>query len=224
MGFDNSVFVNMDTAVMLLGEYEKFYGALPLPEGAGADGVVSAVLIDIKKDITPTAFQGTVNWKFRDESIRYISSKTLLASTSKNLNLVIGVLTFLLAAVWIFAGFALAVIFSLALNERQKEFGILRAIGATRKKLSAILFCEASLLSVAGAVCGAAFVCLIVFPYDTLIERFLQTAYLPPRHFAAAAIIFTGFALGAAIGSVASLFSAARIGKSEVLANIREGL
>jgi putative ABC transport system permease protein len=224
MGFDNSVFVNMDTAVMLLGEYEKFYGALPLPEGTDANNVVSAVLLDIKKDTSPSSFQGNIYWKFRDEGIRYISSKTLLASTAKNLNLVIGILTFFLAAVWVFAVFALAIIFSLALNERKKEFGILRAIGATRKKLSSILFCEASLLSLAGAFCGLAFVCLVVFPYNALIERVLQTAYLPPGHLTAAAILALGFALGAAIGSVASVFSAARIGKSEVLANIREGL
>jgi putative ABC transport system permease protein len=224
MGFDNSVFVNMDTAKMLLTEYEKFDGALPLPEGTDVDGVVSAIMIDIKSDTDPLDFQRSINYGFRDEGVRYVSAQMLLSNAAKNLNLVIGVLTVLLAAIWVFAVFVLAIIFTLALNERQREFGILRAIGATRRKLTAIVLTEAVLLCSVGAILGVGVVCLFVFPYSTLIERILQTAYLPPQSVLAAAILVACLVLGAAIGPLASLFSVARIGKSDVFANMREGL
>jgi putative ABC transport system permease protein len=223
MGFDNSIFVNMETAQMLLVEYEKFAGALPLPEGMDAEGVVSAILLDIQSDVDPVAFQRSINLGFRNEDIRYVSSQTLLASTAKNLNLVIGILTVMLAAVWIFAVFVLVIIFTLALNERQREFGILRTIGATRQKLTAIVLAESALLCAAGAVAGVGIVCLIVFPYSLLIERVLQTAYLPPRSFTFSAILAVCLVLGAVIGPLASLFSTARIGRSEAFANIQEG-
>ncbi|MDR3277746.1 MAG: FtsX-like permease family protein [Oscillospiraceae bacterium] len=224
MGFDNSVFVNMDTAKLLLAEYEKFAGALPLPEGTDVSGAVSAVLIDIEDDADPVAFQRDINFGFRGDGVRYVSSQALLSNTTKNLNLVIGVLTVLLAAIWMFAVFVLAIIFTLALNERQREFGILRAIGATRRKLTAIVLTETVLLCSVGAIFGVGAVCLIVFPYSALIERVLQTAYLPPQSVLAAAILIACLILGAAIGPLASLFSAARIGKSDAFANMREGL
>ncbi|MDR0814004.1 MAG: ABC transporter permease [Oscillospiraceae bacterium] len=223
MGFDNSVFVNMDTAKMLLTEYEKFDGATPLPEGATAEDVYSAVLLDVEKGVEISSVQRKINLGFRDDDVSCVASQTILESTAKNLNLVIGVLTVLLAAIWFFAVFVLAIIFTLALNERQREFGILRAIGATRRKLTAIVITEASLLCGAGALAGVGVVCLIVFPYSTLIERTLKTAYLPPQSLVAAAILVLCGVGCAVTGPLASLFSAARIAKNEALANIQEG-
>jgi putative ABC transport system permease protein len=223
MGFDNTVFVNMETARMLLAEYEKYQGALPIPDGAGAEGVVSAVLIDIEDGADQIAFQRSVNLGFRDEHVSLIMSQSILASTSKNLDLLIGILWLLLAALWIFALFVLAVIFTLALNERRRELGILRAIGATRGKLTRIAVTESALLCGAGAGIGVGVVCLVVFPYGKLIERTMQAAYLPPASGTAAGLLAGGLMLGCAVGPLASLFSAARIGKDEALANMREG-
>jgi putative ABC transport system permease protein len=223
MGFDNSAFVNMETAKMLLREYERYAGALPLPEGTDTDGVVSALLLDFKNGADIAAFQRSVNQDFRDENVRFVSSQTLLQNTAKNLGLVDGILTVLLAAIWIFAVFVLAIIFTFALNERRREFGILRTIGATRRKLISIILCEASLLCGAGAFAGVSAVCLIVFPYSALIERTLQTAYLPPDSGTVAWLLAACFALGAVTGPLASLFSMAHIGKNDALANLREG-
>ncbi len=224
MGFDNAVFVNLETAQMLLGEYEKFASALPLPEGVGTEDVVSAILIDFKSGTDTQAFQQNLNQEFRTDGVRYVSSQALLAGISKNLNLVIGILLVLLGALWVFAVFVLAIIFTLALNERQREFGILRAIGATRRKLASIVLLEAALLCAAGAICGVGMVCLIVFPYNELIKRVLQTAYLPPQSFSVVIILLLCFLSGTITGPLASLFSAVRIGKNEALENIQEGL
>jgi putative ABC transport system permease protein len=224
MGFDNSVFVNMETAQMLLLEYEKFLGALPLPAGISHDGVVSAVLLDIKKDVDPITLQRKINSDFRDEGIRYVSSQALLQNTAKNLGLVTGILKVLLAAIWMFAVFTLTIIFTLILNERQREFGILRAIGATRRKLTLIVLVESLLLCGAGAVTGVGLVCLIVFPYSTLLERVLKTAYLLPQSATVIGLLIVCLFLGAVMGPLASLFSVIRIGKNETIENLQEGL
>ncbi|MDR3270502.1 MAG: FtsX-like permease family protein [Peptococcaceae bacterium] len=223
MGFDNSVFVNMETARKLLIEYQKFGGALPLPDGVGVDGVVSAVLLDLQSDVEPIAVQRSISSKFHTEGVRYVSSQALLANTAKNLGLVTGILTVLLAAIWIVALFMLAMIFTLTLNERQREFGLLRAVGATRRKLAAIVLTESALLCGAGAAIGIAVICLIVFPYSALIERVLSTAYLAPGSSTLVFLLTACFALGVITGPLAALFSIARIGKLDVFANMREG-
>jgi putative ABC transport system permease protein len=224
MGFDNSVFVNMETAQMLLDEYEKYDEALPLPEGADADDVISAVLFDFDRGADLIEMQRQINDEFRRESVRYVSSQTLIENVSKNLTLVIGILSVLLTVIWAFAAFVLAVIFALTLNERQREFGVLRAIGATRRKLSALFICESALLSGVGAAFGVGVVCLIVTSYGAAIEHALRAAYLPPDRGAFVAILALCFVLGASVGPLASLFSVKRISGSEAFENIREGV
>jgi putative ABC transport system permease protein len=224
MGFDNSIFVNMETARMLLGEYGKFAGAAPLPEGLGTDDVISAVMVDLSPDADSLEFQRSVNLNYRDLNLRVIMSQALLASTSKNLSLVTGILTALLSAIWVFSVFVLAIMFTVALNERRREFGVLRVIGATAGKLSAIVLTEAALLCAVGAFVGIGIVCLIVFPYGALFERLMQTAFLPPEGWTIAALLIGGFLLGVAIGPLSALFSVARIMRRDAFVNLREGL
>jgi hypothetical protein len=56
-----------------------------------------------------------------------------------------------------------------------------------------------------------------------LIERVLKTAYLPPQSGAVVLLLVVCFALGVVTGPLASLFSAARIGKLDAFANMQEG-
>ena len=222
MGFDNAFFVNMETARMLFNAYLSYPEAEPLPEGMDAESVVSVILLDLKKDTDPGTFQYRLHQGFRSEGAGYIMTQVWVLNMAKNLDVLTVVLTVLLSALWIFAVFALAVIFMLMFNERRREFGILRAIGATGKKLKNILFFESALLSCTGALCGAGLACLLLFSYNPLIEHFLQTVYLPPRNLTAVLIVLLGFVSGAMAGPAASFFSAKISGGNEVFANMRE--
>jgi putative ABC transport system permease protein len=224
MGFDNSFFVNMETSRMLFDAYLEFPEAQPLPDDHDPNSVVSVVLMDLTPDTDPGDFQYTLHRGFRSEGVSYVMSQVWVANTAKNLDLVTGVLTVLLSALWLLAVFALAIIFVLMFNERRREFGILRAIGTTRKKLMRILLGESALLSGAGALCGTGLAALLVFSFNPLIEHVLQTVYLPPRFLPSALILFLGFVSGAAAGPLASFFSARIAGKNEVFANMREGM
>ncbi|MCL2382201.1 MAG: ABC transporter permease [Treponema sp.] len=222
MGFDNTFFVNMETARTLFEAYLSFPYSQPLPEGMDIDSVVSVVLIDIRSDKDPVEFQRSLHFGFRGEGVSYMMSQVWVLNTARNLDLVAGVLGVLLAAMWIFAVFALVVIFVLMFNERRREFGILRAIGATRKKLAGILLTESALLSGGGAFLGAVLAGLVVFSYNPLIGHILQTVYLPPRILSALLIVLLGFVSGSAAGPAASFLSVRITGKSEVFANMRE--
>ena len=222
LGFDNTFFVNMETARMLFEAYLTFPEAVPLPYGMDAASVVSAVFLDLKEDADRQAFEWTLHRYFRPEGVRHVMSQVWVANTARNLDIVTLVLSILLSLVWVVVVFALVVIFVLMFNERRREFGILRAIGTTRKKLMHILLCESALLSSGGALCGAIFAALLLFSYNPLIEHVLQTVYLPLRHLPATQIILMGFLSGAVAGPVASLFSAGISGRKEIFANMRE--
>jgi putative ABC transport system permease protein len=162
--------------------------------------------------------------KYRKDGVRYVSSQALFSSTTKNLDIVIGVLTFLLVAIWVFSVFVLTIIFTLSLGERKREFGILRAIGTTKQKLTSIILTETMILCSTGAFIGVSLVCLIVFPYNTLIQQTLKTVYLPPHNNTLISILIACFIMGVATGPLASVFSILKIAKTNAFENIKEGV
>jgi putative ABC transport system permease protein len=224
MGFDNCVFVTLQTAQVLLEEYRTFHSASPLPAGKTANDVVSAVLFDVEDNCDIMDLQHEVNELFRKDGVKTVTNRALISTTSKNLGLVNGILNAISAGIWIFAVSSLAVIGALSLNERKREFGILRAVGAKNAQIASLMLAEGLILSSAGAIMGALFAFLGFFLYDGLMESSLSSAYLPPAGLSAFGIAFFCALSGIAAGLVAALFSAARVSGREAFDNMREGL
>jgi putative ABC transport system permease protein len=73
--------------------------------------------------------------------------------------LMIGILRTLLAilaGVWVLAVVFMGMVFSIAVNERRQELGVLRALGFTSRAIFRILLTEGMILALAGGLAGAA--------------------------------------------------------------------
>ena len=136
MGFDNSVFLNLETAKKIVADYRTFDEAAVLPED---DGAVSVVVADVARGLDSDEFAKDLRERFRGKSITVIQPQAIISDLSKNLRLTIGIISILLAALWLLAVVVLAVVFAVTVNERKKEFGVYRALGATRQKLAGIV-------------------------------------------------------------------------------------
>lgn len=222
MGFDNCVFVTFDTAQTLLDEYQQYTESSPLPNDKGVNDVVSAVMVNIAEGYDTVEVQKNINEQFRRDSIKTITNQAFISSTSKNLGLVKSILTFILVGLWIFAVFALVIIWTVIINERIREFGILRAVGAKNIVLMKIMVSESLILSLTGAVMGAAVSLFGVLLYNNLIENSLSTAYLPPSGLSAVMLVFEAIISGVMAGVIAVSFSAVKISRIEVLNNIKD--
>lgn len=220
MGFDNSVFLNLETAKKIVADYRTFEEAAVFPDNEGA---VSVVVADVGRGLDPEAFAKDLRERFRGKSITVILPQAIIGGLTKNLRLTIGIMSILLTALWLLAAVVLAIVFAVTMNERKKEFGVIRALGATRRKLAGIVLAESAIVGLAGAALGVGLLCLIIFPFNALIESKLQSGYLLPGAAVAGAILAAGFAVCAAMGPVASAFSAVRLGFRNVHDLIREG-
>lgn len=220
MGFDNSIFLNLDTAKKIVADYKKYEKAVVLPED---DEAVSVVVADIARDLDPEAFVKELREEFRGKGINFILPQAIISGMTKNLMLTIGIMSALLTALWLLAAVVLAIVFAVTINERKKEFGIYRAIGATRRKLAGIVLTESVVLGAAGAAIGIGLLCLAVFPFNALIESKLQSEYLLPEVPVTVAVFAAGFTACAAMGPAASAFSAMRLGFRDAYDVIREG-
>lgn len=66
---------------------------------------------------------------------------------------------------------SLALVFSITINERRREFSILRVLGANRPLLCSVLFWEAGILGAGGSILGIGLSALIVIPFNALISE-----------------------------------------------------
>jgi putative ABC transport system permease protein len=219
MGFDTSVFTDMDTARVALKDYARL-GGENVPEG---DGVISTLTVDLRSDVSPTEFERSINLGYRDADIGVVMTQAMLGSVSRSLNgflTIIGVLAVLL---WVLTVGVLAVLFGVSVNERKREFGVYRALGATRSRLTRIVLTECVYVSLIGAVVGTSLVCVAYFSFGTLIGLKSSLPYLRPSAGTLTALLAGGFALSLLTGPLAALRSAVKIGKTASYALTREG-
>ncbi|MBQ6058419.1 MAG: ABC transporter permease [Treponema sp.] len=153
--------------------------------------------------------------------VKVIESDRMLKNNGKTLS---GLLTFLYALVAVFMVvtiFTLAFVFSLSINERLKEFSILRTLGATRKKLSAIIVLEAVILGSAGGLAGIILSSLIVFPFNALIAQNISLPFIVPQAEVIAVYAVITFVVAVLSSVLASLKGAVRIAGFEPYESIK---
>ena len=172
MGFDNSVFMTIENAK----EYERI---MEHPVAQDED-LISSVMVRIKPNADVKTVAQRILAEFEGEQIYPLISKRMMTNISAsiaNLNVYIYVL---LALLWLLSFIVLAVSFSSIFHERKEEFGMLRIIGGTKKKLAQLASAEAFSISASGAGIGTGLSCLIVLLFNQAIIAGLKMPFLTP--------------------------------------------
>lgn len=222
MGFDTSVFLDINRArrLLLLSDLGPM---LNLPEGMDKNTFVSSTLVkfvpgaDIKQSVNALSqkYAATYNLDF----VVVAGMITDIASRLDAMSLVFYALSGML---WVLALGILALVFSVIIQERKKEFGLLRIIGASRGALAAIVLKEALIISSVGAALGLSLACLTLFPFSAYIDSVLNLPTLRPGFMLPAAVGLGVFVLGMSTGPLACLPAAWRLGRLDVYAAVRE--
>ncbi|MDR2131963.1 MAG: ABC transporter permease [Clostridiales Family XIII bacterium] len=216
MGFDATVFVGKETARMLIDEYETYIGAIPMPD----ENAASVVTAEIEDGLDHETFVKEVRKEL--DGVNVILPQAIIGNLARNLDLTIGVLMGIPALLWVLSAFVLVIVSTITLHERKREFGVLRALGATRKKLLEILLAESVLLGVLGAGAGVLLFCVTALPFNALLESKLASEYLLPSADVTVPVLIACFLLCAAGGPIAAFASAAGIGRAETSLIMRE--
>jgi putative ABC transport system permease protein len=127
------------------------------------------------------------------------------------------------AVLWLLAVIVLAAVFSASIHERKKEFAVLRILGATKKKLVAIVLGESAIAGIAGGAAGVLLACTLIFPFSTLISERLELPYLDAPPLNILLLILGSLLLSAVVGPLASLYAALKISGAETYFTMREG-
>jgi putative ABC transport system permease protein len=220
MGFDTSVFLNMDDARAALKEYTILGG-----EGAPEDGdAISSIVVNVEDGVDVEELAKKIRLEQRQNHVAVVLPQTLVTDASRGLGTLLAVVTVLASLLWILAAGVLALLFSLSINERKREFGVYRALGATRGRLAAIILAESSVVGLVGAVAGAGLLVLVFFSFERLLSVSIDMPYLRPAFASLAPTMLAVFTMTLLAPPLASLFSALRIGRLAAHSIIREGV
>jgi putative ABC transport system permease protein len=155
--------------------------------------------------------------------IAIVPTRLFVRNIVAGLNRLFSFFVALEAVLWILAALVLGVVFSATVNERSKEFGIFRSLGATRRQVAWLVLSEAGAVGLYGGLLGAFFSGLLVLPFRIYIGRVLNKPYVQASVGIIALIFAASFLLSFSVGPVAALASSARAGKKDVYAVIRGG-
>jgi putative ABC transport system permease protein len=145
---DDSAFMTMDVARSMI-DISKTKAGLPL---AINENQISAVMVKIapEADVSSVA----ANIENSVPGVKTIVSRNLVTTMRHDVAaclwgiVAIGILS------WSMILFLMGLVFAMVVNERQREFGLLRAMGATRVKMIRLILSEAAVLSGIGSIIG----------------------------------------------------------------------
>jgi putative ABC transport system permease protein len=172
--FDRAVFMSLDSAYKMAAE-SKAKALQPLEIGRDQ---VSTVLVQVKDDMTPDRV--AIRIEHNISGVKALVSDTIISTVRKQLAGLIKAILLISIILWFIVLLIMAFAFYMIVNERRREIGLLRAMGANKGHIAAIILNEATLLSAAGGAAGIILGYGLLFSFKNLILHYLRLPYLFP--------------------------------------------
>jgi putative ABC transport system permease protein len=218
-GLDQTVFATMDTIKSIYSDAKD--KGLYFSENTNPDTSISSIFIKVQKDYDID--QVVTNIRQNIDGVQIIKSKTLISSIADSFSHFTTVFYAFALAFLVITLAVLTAMFSASVNERKKEFAMLRILGATRKKVASILFWESLYISVTGSVLGIGLAALVVFPYNVFIGDSIGVPYLQPSLLWIFVIGMGTLLTAIGVSILASIYSVIKINRFETYLILREG-
>jgi putative ABC transport system permease protein len=203
---DHSIFLPMDDAYTLAAAEE-----INSPSSSHIDkGSISAVLVKAGPDADPEMVGARIQQPFSLAYIRVIGRNFALEPVSREVQGLPNLLNMISVIVILASLPLIALIAAMVTHERQREIGLLRALGAKRKVIFSLVMAESLILSTVGGITGVGISLTVFILAHTL--GFFRTALLDsfrmPDPGATVLMAMLAVVVVIAIGSIAALWPA----------------
>jgi len=215
--FDQSVFMTMDAAYLMAAN-SKTKSMQPIDLDRNR---ISAVMVQVQENFTPDRV--AIRIEHNVEGVKAIASDEVVSNVRRQLaGLLKGILA-ISAVLWVLALLMMGFAFYMIVNERQRELGLLRAMGARRGQIFNLIVTEAVLISVTGGLFGIGVGFSLLLVFKDLIVKSLKLPYLLPSGGMLAELVFGAIIFSIVTGLLSSLLPAASASKMEPYEAIRKG-
>ena len=213
--FDRAAFMSFDAAY-LMAENSKTRAHQSLEIGRDQ---ISTVLVQVKDDFTPD--RAAIRIEHDISGVKALVSDTIISTVRKQLSGLIKAILIISVILWVIVLLIMAFAFYMIVNERRREIGILRAIGANRGQIAAIILNEAALLSATGGLSGILLGYGILFSFKNLMLHYLKLPYLFPSTFELITLTMGALLLSVITGLIAALLPSLTVLRVEPYEAIR---
>jgi putative ABC transport system permease protein len=164
---DNSIFMPIEVIRdMVLVSQEKSQQPLKI-----APGEISAVLVKVRKDADSHKVAKDIETAL--PATKAIITRDLLQQVRREVEVAIWGTWALGFLCWVMMLVLMGLVFAMTVNERARELGILRAMGASKFHVFSLLLTEAIMLSGMGAVVGVGLCTGLIRNFRLLIIKYL---------------------------------------------------
>jgi putative ABC transport system permease protein len=214
---DNSAFITLDAAYDMADKS----GKQAMTEVNVTREMISTVLVKAADGYSPNRVATKIEYAI--DGVKAIPSNEVVTTVKESLSKLFAFLFAIGGVVWIMALLLIAVVFSMIVNERQREIGLLRAMGAKKGFMFRLIMVEAGMLTTLGGVIGVTLGGVGVMSFKNLITTKLNIPYLwPPTEFIAL-LLFGCIAISLVTGILAALYPAFLSSRMEPYNAIRKG-
>lgn len=218
-GLDTAVYCTMETMRALLAAAES--KGITHKITSDDNDMISAVYVKVQSGYDIDKVNSRLNGHVR--KVTAVRTKSMITQAADSLAGVSRTVTALIAAVWVLSFIILLIAFAMMINERRREFAVLRLLGTSRRMLGRMVLTESALCSLAGALLGIGLAAAVVFPFTTLIETSLGLPYLTPSVGLLLGLGGAALLITVLVGALASVWAAARLSRVDTGATLREG-
>lgn len=214
---DNSAFMTMNSAYKMAEESSK----KALKTLDVTPGQISTVLVKVEDGYSPQRVAVKIN--FAVSGVKAIASNEVISTVKEHLSKLFAFLFAIGGIVWAMALLLIAVVFSMIVNERQREIGLFRALGAKKGFMFRLIMTEAALLTTLGGLIGVVFGGVIVLSFKNLIMAKLNVPYLWPSSLFMVELAAGCILIALVTGIIAALYPAVMSARMEPYNAIRKG-
>jgi putative ABC transport system permease protein len=215
-GLDQTMFITYETAYdIAIKSAAAAVEPMEFPIGA-----VSAVLIRVRQGESAVVVAGRIEQAVPE--VVAVESPDLFLTYRKQIAGVVNMVLIVMSITLLISIVLIDLVFSLAVNERHREIGVLRALGATRRAVFFSLLTEANLLALGGGTVGLGVSALGVYLFRNFLVSSLGIPLLLPSFSVLIPLIGAGFAVVLVSVSLSALLPAFAASRREPALAMRE--
>lgn len=215
--FDQGVFMTMEAAYRMA-ENSKTRSMQPIHIDKDS---ISAVLVQVQDGYTPDRV--SIKIEHAIDGVKAIASDEVINTVRRQLNGLLKGIVAISAILWVLALLMIGFAFYMIVNERQRELGLLRAMGANKGHVFGLIIFEAVIISFVGGIVGIAVGSSLLLGFKDVILNNLKLPYLLPSASALSELVSAAVAFAMVTGLMASILPAALASKMEPYEAIRKG-
>ena len=211
-GMDNAIYADLPTLQKIFDDAKaKGFGFISEGDTTNKTSVIFVKLLqDAKQDGTALRIKTLL------PDVQIIKGGSFISSLAEKIESFLIFPKILTGIVLLISTFTLAIVFSLIVNERKREYSILSVLGADKITLRKLIFSEAFVIGSIGAATGIFLGALVVLPFNTLIAEKLSVPFVLSTPVMIIIFAFITFAISVFSSVFAAMFGVNKVSEQKI--------